>query len=114
MDIRRKEKVEKATEFAERMRKVQEKIETVLKKAQKEIKKQVDKRQREVKEWKKGGKVILSTKDLVFKEKLVKKLMERYVESYVVEEIVSRNIVKLKLPISIRIHSVVNISKIEI
>ena len=31
-DIRRKEKVEKVTEFAERMRKVQEKVEVSLKK----------------------------------------------------------------------------------
>jgi len=51
-------------------------------------------------------------KDLVFEERLVRKLTERYVESYVVEEIVSRNTVKLKLPVSMRIHSVVNISRI--
>ena len=32
-DIKRKEKVEKATEFAKRMKKVQEKVEIVLRKA---------------------------------------------------------------------------------
>ena len=37
-DIRRKSKVEKATKFVERMRKVQEEVGTVLKKAQDEIK----------------------------------------------------------------------------
>jgi len=36
------------------------------------MKRQVDKRQREVKEWKKGNQVMLSMKDLVFKERLVK------------------------------------------
>jgi len=51
-------------------------------------------------------------KDLVFKERLVKKLIERYIELYIVEEIVLRNAVKLKLPVSMRIHSVVNISRI--
>ena len=50
MNIRRKEKVEKVTEFAERMRKIQEKAGAVLKKAQEEIKRQVDRGQREIKE----------------------------------------------------------------
>jgi len=51
-------------------------------------------------------------KNLVFKERLVKKLMERYVGSYMVENIVLKNTVKLKLLASIRIHLVVNISRI--
>ena len=37
-DIRRKGKVEKVTEFAERMKKVQEEAKTALRKAQKEMK----------------------------------------------------------------------------
>jgi len=41
-DIRRKSKVKKATEFAERMRKVQEKAEVALRKAQEEMKRQAD------------------------------------------------------------------------
>jgi len=44
-----------------------------------------DRGQIEVKEWKKRDKVMLSTKDLVFKERLVKKLIERHMGSYVVE-----------------------------
>ena len=55
---------------------------------------------------------MLSMKDLVFKERPVKKLIERYIEPYMVEEIVSKNMVKLKLPASMRIHPVVNISRI--
>jgi len=55
---------------------------------------------------------MLSTKDLVFKERLVKKLTERYMRLYMIEEIVSRNIIKLKLLASIRIYPVVNISRI--
>jgi len=53
---------------------------------------------------------MLSTKDLVFKERPVKKLTERYVGPYEIEEVVSSNAVKLWLPTSIRIHSVVNVS----
>jgi len=71
-DIKRKEEVEKATEFAKRMKKVQEKVEIVLRKAQEEIKQQVDRRKKEVEEWKKDNKVMLSMKDLVFKERLEK------------------------------------------
>jgi len=43
-DIRKKGKVEKATKFVKRMRKVQEEAGAVLKKAQKDMKRQVDKR----------------------------------------------------------------------
>jgi len=45
--------------------------------------------------WKKGDQVLLSTKDLVFKERPSKKLMERYVRPYAIEEVVSMNAVKL-------------------
>ena len=75
-DIRRKRKVERAMEFAERMKKVWEKVRVVLRKTQEEMKQQADKGRMEVKEWKKGDKVILSTKDLVFKEQLVRKLVD--------------------------------------
>jgi len=40
-------------------------------------------------------KVMLSIKNLMFKERLVKKLTERYVGPYIVKEIVLKNAVKL-------------------
>ena len=52
----------------------------------------------------------MSTKDLVFKKRPVRKLMERYVGPYMIEEVVLLNIVKLQLLILMRIHPVVNIS----
>jgi len=55
---------------------------------------------------------MLSTKDLVFKEKPAKKLMKRFVGPYEIEEVVSKNVVKLKLLPSMRIHPVVNVSRI--
>ena len=55
---------------------------------------------------------MLSTKDLVFKERLVRKLIERYVGPYEVEEVVLSNVVKLQLPNSMRIHPVVNVSQV--
>ena len=54
----------------------------------------------------------MSTKDLVFKERPSKKLTERYVGPYAIEEVVSLNAVKLRLPSSMRIHPVVNVSRI--
>jgi len=57
---------------------------------------------------------MLSTKDLAFKERPVKKLTERYVGLYKIKKVVSKNAVKLKLSISIRIHSVINVSRIGI
>jgi len=55
---------------------------------------------------------MLSTKNLVFRERLIKKLIERYVGLYVVEKVVSKDAVKLKLSVSMRIHLVVNISRV--
>ncbi len=55
---------------------------------------------------------MLSTKDLVFKERPVKKLIERYMGLYVVKEIVSKNAVILKLLTFMRIHSLVNVNRI--
>ena len=56
--------------------------------------------------------MLLSTKDLVFKERPSKKLTERYVGPYVIEEVVSSNTVKLRLLSLMRIHLVVNVSRI--
>jgi len=42
-------------------------------------------------------------KDLVFKEQLVKKLVNYYVGLYTIDEVVFTNAVKLKLPIIMRI-----------
>jgi len=55
---------------------------------------------------------MLSTKDLVFKKRPVRKLTDQYIGLYIIEEVVSANAVKLKLPVSIRIHSVIDISRI--
>ena len=97
-------------EFAERMKKVHEEAGVALKRTQEEMKRYVDHSRRETEEWKKGDRMLLSTKDLVFKERPVRKLMERYVGLYEIEEVVSSNVVKLQLPTSMRIHPVVNVS----
>ena len=111
-DIRKKGKVESATEFVERMKKVHEEVGAVLKKTQEEMKRYANRNRRETEEWKRGNRVLLSTKDLVFKERPMRKLIERYVGPYEIEEVVLSNTVKLRLPASMRIHPVVNVSQI--
>ena len=74
------------------------------------MKRYTDRSRKEMEKWKKGNKVLLSTKDLVFKERPVQKLTERYVRPYVIEEVVLVNVVKLQLPSSMRIHLIVNVS----
>ena len=68
-DIRKKGKVKKATEFVERLKKIQEETEAALRKAQEEMKRYADRKRRETEKWKKENRVMLSTKDLVFKER---------------------------------------------
>jgi len=47
VDLRRKEKIEKTTEFAKRIRKVQEKAGVALVRAQEKMKRQVDRERKE-------------------------------------------------------------------
>ena len=111
-DIRRKRKVESVTEFVERMKKMHEEAETALKKIQEEMKRYADRNRKKTERWKKRDRILLSTKNLVFKKRLTKKLTERYVGPYVIEEVVSTNAVKLWLPSLMKIHPVINMSRI--
>ena len=46
---------------------------------------------------------MLSMKDLVFKERLAKKLVDQYVGLYIINEVVFTNAVKLQVPTLIRL-----------
>jgi len=71
---------------------------------------QADRERKEVEEWKKEDKMMLSIKDLVFKKYLMRKLVDHYVGLYIIDEVVPINMVKLQLSMSMRIYPVVNIS----
>ena len=60
--------MEKTIEFIERMKRIQEKTGAVLRKVQEKIKKQTNQGRKEIEERKKDDRMMLSTKDLVFKE----------------------------------------------
>ena len=94
------------------MKKMQEEARAALKKAQEDMKRQVDRERKEVEDWKKGDRVMLSMKDLVFKKWPVRKLVDQYVGPYTIKKVVSTNAVKLQLPTSIRIYPVINVSQI--
>jgi len=57
---------------------------------------------------------MLSIKDLKYQMvgRRTEKLMERFVGSYKVKKIVLLNIVELELPSTVKIHPVVNVSRI--
>jgi len=78
------------------------------------MKKYANKRRSKVNEYKVEDLVMLSTKDLKYQMagRRTEKLMERFVGPYKVQKIVSLNAVKLELPSTVKIHLVVNVSRI--
>ena len=105
--IRKKGKIESVMEFVERIKK---EAGVALKKVQENMKRQADRGRKEIENWKKRDKVMLSTKDLMFKERPARKLVDQYIGLYEIKEVVSTNTVKLRLPTSMRIYPVVNVS----
>ena len=88
----------------------------MLGKVQEEMKKFANRRQRKEEEYRVGDLVLLSTKDLKWqiKGRRSEKLMEHFVGPYKVKGIVSSNAIELKLPKSIKIHLVVNASRVRL
>ena len=80
------------------------------------MKKFADKRWRKGEEYRVRDLVLLSTKDLKWqmKEKRSEKLTKHFVGPYKVKEIISSNAIELELPKSIRIHPVVNVSRVQL
>jgi len=113
---RRKGKYEAVGKFIERMKKIQEKVKAVLGKAQEEIKKFTNRKHGKEEEYRVGDLVLLSTKNLKWqmKGRRSEKLTEHFVGPYKVKGIVSSNAIELELPKSIKIHPVVNVSKVQL
>ena len=114
-ETRRKGKYEGAEKFVIKIKEVQEEAKVVLGKAQEEMKKYANRKRAEVNEYKVGDLVILSTKDLKYQMvgRRTEKLTERFVGPYKIKKIVLLNAVELELPSTIKIHSVVNVSRIQ-
>jgi len=78
------------------------------------MKKYVDKKRGEADDYKVEDLVMLSTKDLKYQMvgRRTEKLMERFVGPYKIKKIISLNAVELELPSTVKIHPVVNVSRI--
>jgi len=113
--MRRKRKYKGAKKFVTKIREIQEEAKAVLEKAQEEIKKYIDRKRVEVDEYKVGDLVMLSTKDLKYQMtgRRTEKLTERFVGPYKIKKIVLSNAVELELPSIVKIHLVVNVSRIQ-
>jgi len=113
-EMRKKEKYAGAEKFIEKMKEIQEEAKAALGKAQEEMKKYADRKRGEVDDYKVGDLVMLSTKDLKYQMvgRRTEKLTERFVSPYKIKKIVSSNAVELELPSTIKIHLVVNVSRI--
>ena len=112
---KRKGKYVGVEKFVEKMKEIQEKVKAALEKVQEDIKKYTNRKRAEVEEYKVGDLVMLSTKDLKYQMvgRRTKKLMERFVGPYKIKKIVSTNVIELELPSTVKIHPVVNISRIQ-
>ena len=113
-EMRKKGKFERAEEFAKRIKEVHKEAKTVLRKSQEEIRKYADRKRSKPEEYRVGDWVLLSTKDLKFqiKGRCSEKLTEQFVESYKIKRVISTNMIELELPSTIKIHLVVNISRV--
>jgi len=101
--------------FVEKMKEIQEEVKVALEKVQEDIKKYADRKRAEVEEYKVGDLVMLSTKDLKYQMvgRRTEKLIERFVGPYKIKKIISTNVVELELSSIVKIHLVVNISRIQ-
>jgi len=113
-EMRKKGKHEEAEKFAERMKNVQEEAKAALQKAQEEMKRYADRERGEVEEYRVGDLVLLSTKDLKYQMvgRCTDKFTECFVGPYKVKAIISSNAIELDLPSTVRIHPVVNVSRV--
>ena len=112
--LRKKGRYEGAERFVERIKKVQEEAKAALQKAQEDMKRYANRERGEVEEYRVGDLVLLSTKDLKYQMigRYTEKFTECFVGPYRVKAIISSNVVELELPSTIRIHLVVNVSRI--
>jgi len=113
-EMRKKGKFEKAEEFAKRMKEVYEEAEATLRKSQKEIRKYANRKRSKPEEYRVDNWALLSTKDLKFQMqgRYSEKLIEQFVGPYKVKRIISTNAIELELPSTMKIHPVVNVSRV--
>jgi len=113
--VKKKRKYKGVEKFVTKIKEIQEEAKAVLGKAQEEMKRYVDRKRTEVDKYKVENLVILNTKDLKYQvaRRRTEKLIERFIGPYRIKKIILPNIVELKLPSTVKIHLVVNVSRIQ-
>jgi len=94
----------KLEKLVKEIKEMHEETKAVLKKLQEEMKKYADKNRKEIVEYKVGDGVLLSIKNLMWqmRNRKTKKLIKKFVRSYKIKKIISENVVKLELLVSIK------------
>ena len=115
LKFKKKRKHAKAEEFVKEMQKIHEEAKAVLKKLQEEMKKYADRNRKKAVEYKERDRM-LSMKDLMqqIRNKEMKKLTEKFVGPYKIKKIILENTVELELLVLMKIHLVVNVSRVAI
>jgi len=113
-ELRKKRRYGEAEKFAKKMEEVQRKAKVALVKAQEDMRRYADRHRVEAVGYKIGDLVLLSTKDLKWQivGRCSEKLTEQFVGPYKIKAIISSNVVELELLATVKIHPVVNISRI--
>jgi len=111
---RKKGKYKGVEKFIKKMKEIQEEAKAVLGKVQADMKKYTDKKRSDVEEYKVEDLVMLSTKDLKYQMvgRRTEKLTERFMGPYKIKKIVLSNVIELELLSTVKIHLVVNVSRI--
>jgi len=106
---RKKGKYQGAEKFIKKIKEIQKEAKAALGRAQEEIKKYTNRKKGEVNDYKVKDLVMLST----IVRRRTEKLMKRFVGPYKMKKIISLNVVELELPSIVKIHLVVNVSRIQ-
>jgi len=114
-EVRRKGKYKGTEKFMTKMKEIQEEAKAVLEKVQEEMKRYIDRKRAEVDEYRVGDLVMLSTKDLKYQmvSRRMEKLTKRFVGPYKIKKVILLNAVELELPSIVKIHPVVNVSRVQ-
>jgi hypothetical protein len=102
----------KVEEWAERFQEVWDNVKENLELAQGKQKQNADRKRREAQHYKVGDRVLLNAKNITT-TRSSKKLDYKYLGPFEVEEVLGTNVVKLKLPDTMRIHPVFHVSLIK-
>jgi len=100
-----------SADFADNMLHIHEETKAAISNAQESMKRFAERNRSEAPEYKVGDKVWLETKNLRIKRPN-KKLAEKRIGPFKITQIISANVVKLKLPNHFRIHPVFNVALI--